>query len=118
METLYVELTQLGKHYGKQLKEESVQSEVECLTAWIEAYRNGSREAAEYLEEYGILLLENIRSRLKEAAVGLQRMDGESPANSGAAADNAHHMNHATNLVLHAEEEMEAAINEEIHSRH
>lgn len=110
LDTLHAELTQLMKEYGTYLQDESIQGDVECLAAWIEAYKQGSDEAASYLDEYGMVLMEHIRIKLQEAACAFQRMDGESPASKSFSGRDAHQINEAAALASHAEEELVVAI--------
>jgi hypothetical protein len=113
-DALHSELIYLKSKYTPLLKKEALQGDVECLTMWIEAYQQGSDEAAEYLQEYGDVLLENIHNRLKEASVDLQRMDEESPASKDFTGGEAHHLSRATALTTEASKEFESAVEHEL----
>jgi len=113
LDAMHCELRQLMTEYGSYLQDESIQGDVECLAAWIEAYKQGSDEAANYLNEYGIVLMEHIRTKLQEAACAFQRLDGESPASKSFSGRDAHKLNEAATLASHAEEELVDAIDSE-----
>lgn len=80
IEVLRSELSLLKNRYAKYLHEESVQSDVQCLTDWLGDYVNGSPEAAGYLHDYGMILLNHVHGRLKAAAEDVLRFEGESPS--------------------------------------
>lgn len=111
LDALHSELFYLKKRYGTLLKEETVQGEVNLLTSWIELYLQGSREAANILQEYGPIILEKIRIKLGEAAEDLQRLEGESPSVAELSTGRkAHHLTRASKIVGKAQEHMQQAL--------
>lgn len=111
LETLSTQLSQLKKQYGKYIEEENLQEDIDTLSEWVKAYHENKPDAADYLQEHGPKLLENIRSRLKFAAEEMQRIEEESPTNaqhfSGGRADR---LNKAATVTEKAGEHLGNAI--------
>lgn len=107
IEVLRSELALLKNRYAKYLHEESVQSDVQCLTDWLADYANGSPEAAGYLHDYGMILLNHVHGRLKAAADEVARFDGESPAAANFTGGRAHRLNDAAAEVSTIKENLD-----------
>ncbi|MFO1241581.1 MAG: hypothetical protein U1E36_00015 [Rickettsiales bacterium] len=114
LETINTQLTQLKKQFGKYIEEESLQDDIDALSRWIDDYHSNKPDAAEYLQEHGPKMLENITKRLKFAAEEMQRIEQESPAAaqnfSGGKADRLHK---AATVTEKAQEHLGKALEEE-----
>lgn len=99
IEILRSELSLLKNRYDKYLHEESLQSDVQCLSDWLDDYANGSPEAAGYLHDYGMILLNHIHGRLKTAADEVLRFEGESPAAANFTGGKADRLNRAASAI-------------------
>lgn len=112
LDAVHTDLLELERKYSSYLEQESVKADVECLRTWIEAYRNGDIEAAEYLGEHGTTLLENVKSKLHAASREFQRVDEESPNGCNFNGAKADWLNKAATTALHAEDQLAKAIGE------
>jgi hypothetical protein len=107
------DLQALEQQYGGYLEQESLKGDVQCLRSWIESYQKGDAEAATYLSEHGTSLLENIKTKLKNAAREIQRIDEESPMGANFSGGKSDRLNKAAETALHAEHQLAEALNEE-----
>ncbi len=115
-DTLHIlrgELDRLMNNYEEFLKQESLMTDVHCLRSWIDSYHQGSRETAEYLNDYGHQLLENIKIKLRAAVEEMHRIDEESPIAEHFTGHRADRLNKAAALASKAERKMEKFLENE-----
>lgn len=113
IEALHLELEELQTQYMPYLKQQSLQGEVDLLTRWLESYKLGSKEAAEYLHDHGAELLHHIKTELKSAGVEMQHIDEESPNSKNFSGGKVDRLHKATALTVDAEEKLEAILKED-----
>lgn len=103
------DLRLLEEEYSQYLEQDAIASDVQCLRSWVDAYAKGDAEAAEYLEEHGPALLENIQLKFRDAAREIQRIDEESPVSSNFSGGKSDRLNKAAEAMLHASDELAKA---------
>ena len=114
IDALYAELTQLQHRYGETLEQESLTDQVKQLKDAIARYREGSAEAAGFLQTQGHALMEAIRSKLAAATAEQARLLDESPAAaSDASGRHVHHSSRAAALAADAEARLDEALEED-----
>lgn len=110
IEALRAELEQMKVRYARYLEEESTRSDMRVLDAWIASYMEGSREAQDYLHNYGLALLTSIETRLRMAAADIYRFGDESPAASIRDVENGNALTNAAKDIAHAREHLETQV--------
>lgn len=113
LEALHDQLCQLKTRYHECLEQESLVEEVDSLREWIESYLHGSIAAGEYLSEHGMILMDNIKSRLKCGCEEMQRIDEESPLGERNTGRQAHRLSRAAALAAQAEAQLVNVIGRE-----
>lgn len=103
------DLLALEYRYLATLEEEGLVADVQCIRCWVEQSLLGNREAAEYLGEHGLYLLEHAHSKFSMAARDIQRLDDESPTGRRSTGRIGDRMNHACALLLHAQQALAQA---------
>lgn len=113
LEALHDQLCQLKTRYHECLEQESLVEDVDSLREWIESYLHGSLAAGEYLNEHGVVLMDNIKCKLKCGCAEMQRIDEESPIGENYTGRQAHRLSRAAALAVKAEKHLEKVIERE-----
>ena len=114
LDSLHKQINQLKEQYGKYIEEESIRSDIDSLSDWIEAYLANKPDAAEYLQEHGVKAMESIRDRLKMAVEEMHRIEEESPNAKNFSGGKVDRLHTALKITGHAEESLQKALEEEM----
>lgn len=110
----YLTLQLLQIRFESYLRITPSYDEIDCLKSWIEAYKYGSDEAADYLNLYGIELLRDIRNDLSLCLEEAQKFDEESPSPMNLTGKGTDKISKAINMINDAEETFRNALFHEI----
>ena len=114
IDSLYNEINLLEERYADFIAQESLTEEVGTLKAAIEEYLQGSPEAASYLREHGLAILQGIKDKLEAVTAEQSRINEESPAQNHSTGKKAHEASRAAALAMEAEENLEITLDEEL----
>ncbi len=113
LEAMHTDLLELEQKHRDCIEQEELQADVQCLRTWIESYQKGELEAAEFLNEHGAALLEDIKTKLQTASREIQRIDEESPVSANFNGGESDRLNKAAETVAHAQSELTQAFGDD-----